>query len=63
MSECVRLTSDAEQNQNQAAQGQREGGREEAAEDRAPDRPHCVFRSCVNVCVCVAVHVRSMAPL
>lgn len=44
------LTSDAEQDQDQAAQGQGEGGREEAAEDSAPDRPHCVLRSCVCMC-------------
>lgn len=49
---CAGLTSDAEQDQDQAAQGQREGGREEAAEDG----PHCVLRSRVcafSVCVCV----------
>lgn len=59
------LTSDAEQHQDQAAQGQREGGREEAAEERAPDRPHCVLRSTVCMCesVCVDVHTWSMAPL
>lgn len=47
------LTSDAEQHQDQAAQGQREGGREKVAEERAPDRPHCVLRSTVCVTVCV----------
>lgn len=63
---CAQLTSDAEQEQNQAGQDQREGGRKEAAEDRALDRPHCVLRVvciCVSWYVCVRVHVWSMALL
>lgn len=50
------LTSHKKQGQNQAAQGQREGGREKAAQDSAPNSPHCVLKSCVCICVmCVWV--------
>lgn len=43
----AQLTSDAEQNQDQdqAVQGQGERGREEAAEDRASNSPHCAVKS------------------
>lgn len=59
------LTSDEKQDQDKAAQGQREVGREKKAEDSAPDSPHCVLIRCVcvNVCVGLEVHVWSMAPL
>lgn len=52
------LTSHKKQDQNQAAQGQREGGREKAAQYGAPNSPHCVLKSCVCMCnVCVGVFV------
>lgn len=52
------LTSHKKQGQNQAAQGQREGGREKAAQDSAPNSPHCVLKSRVYMCdVCVGVFV------
>lgn len=55
------LTSHKKQDQNQAAEGQREGGGEKAAQDSAPNSPHCVMKSCVYMCnvwVCLCGCVR-----
>lgn len=52
------LTIDKKQDQDQAAQGQREGSREKAVQDRAPNSPHCVLKSCVAcMCICECVCV------
>lgn len=47
------LTSGKQQDEDQAAQNQRDGERKKATKDRAPDSLHCVQTICLCKCVCV----------